>query len=73
MEQKEQATIEAELVDILNIVVDDSLPEQERIMDFLKQIKNPYHFRCGEFIVRVSFAEDGMRLEDCLKSILTKL
>lgn len=33
------------LVDINEIVIDDSLPPKERAEEFLRQIKNPYCFR----------------------------
>ena len=58
------------LVDIRDVSVDQSLPKEERIAEFLRQIKNPYCFRCGKFTVRAQFAENGVSLEDCLKQIL---
>ena len=58
------------LVDIRDVSVDQSLPKEERIAEFLRQIKNPYCFRCGKFTVRARFDENGVSLEDCLKQIL---
>jgi len=58
------------LVDIRNVNVDKSLPREERIAEFVRQIKDPYCFRCGEFIVNTSFSEAGPILEDCLMGIL---
>ena len=58
------------LVDIRDVSVDQRLPKEERIAEFLRQIKNPYCFRCGKFTVRARFAENGVSLEDCLKQIL---
>lgn len=60
----------AELADIKNVNVDKSLPREKRIADFIRQIRNPYHFRCGKFIVTAKYAENGVSLEDCLKGIL---
>ena len=57
-------------VDIRDVSVDQSLPKEERIAEFLRQIKNPYCFRCGKFTVRAQFADNGVSLEDCLKQIL---
>ena len=34
-----------ELVDIRDVSVNKDLPKEERIADFVKQIKNPYRFR----------------------------
>ena len=58
------------LADIRDVSVDRSLPKEERIAEFLRQIKNPYCFRCGKFTVRAQFANNGVSLEDCLKEIL---
>ena len=58
------------LVDIRDVSVDQSLPKEERIAEFLRQIKNLYCFRCGKFTIRARFADNGVSLEDCLKQIL---
>ena len=58
------------LADIRDVSVDRSLSRKERIAEFIRQIGNPYCFKCGEFTVRAHFAEDGATLEDCLRSIL---
>ena len=59
-----------ELVDIREISVDKDLPKEERIAAFIRQIKNPYRFRCGEFVVNACFAGNGVTLEECLQGIL---
>ena len=58
------------LADIQDVSVDPNLPREERIAEFMRQIKNPYCFKCGKFTVRAKFAKDGPSLEDCLKQIL---
>ena len=42
------------LVDIRDVTVDKELPREERITEFVRQIKNPYRFKCGRFTVRAS-------------------
>jgi len=59
------------LVDIRDVSVDPSLSREERIAEFVRQIKNPYHFKCGKFTIRARYADNGVTLEDCLKQILT--
>ena len=49
-----------ELVDIREVAVDKDLPKEERIAAFLHQIKNPYRFRCGDFVVRLLFLVFGV-------------
>ncbi len=40
-----------ELVDIRPVSVDMELPKEERISEFVRQIKNPYLFKCGGMLV----------------------
>lgn len=58
------------LVDIRNVAVDKGLSREERIAEFVRQIKDPYHFKCGRFTVQASFAAGGTTLEECIKGIL---
>lgn len=58
------------LVDIKDVSVDKNLTKEERIAEFVRQIKNPYCFKCGKFTVRAQFSNNGISLEDCLKQIL---
>lgn len=58
------------LVDIKDVKIDTSLPKEERIEDFIKQIKNPYCFRCGKLIIKISNEEPFERFEEKLKSYL---
>lgn len=55
----------SDLVNIEDVVVDGSLPQKERIMDYLRQIRNPYCYLSGGMVVKVSFA-GKTRLEDCM-------
>lgn len=58
-----------DLVDIREVSVEKDLPKEQRIESFVRQIRNPYRFRCGDFVVNASFSS-GMTLEECLKGIL---
>ena len=59
-----------ELVDINDVKVSKDLPKQERIAEFIKQIKNPYCFKCRNFIVKARYTDNGLSMEDCLQSIM---
>ena len=61
---------QTELADIQTIAVDQTLSKEERIAEFLRQIKNPYCFKCGKFTVQAQFSPNGVALEACLKEIL---
>ncbi len=58
------------LIDIRDVSVDKNLSKEERVAEFVRQIKDPYCFRCGEFIVHVRFSENSRSLEDCLKQLV---
>ncbi len=58
------------LVDIREVKVNTALPKQERIRDFIRQIGNPYLYRHGKFVVKVSFADTDISLEDRLASYI---
>ena len=58
------------LVDIRTVSVDKALPREERIAEFIRQIKNPYRFKCGKFTVNARFSNDGPSLEDCLRRLM---
>ena len=68
-DNREKVNIE-DLADICDVVIDTSLPREERIKSYLEQIKNPYCYRCGDMIVRVSFADTEYTLEDRIKQYL---
>ena len=53
-----------------DVSTDQSLPKEERIAEFIRQIKNPYCFRCGKFTVQAQFADNGVSLADYLKQNL---
>lgn len=57
------------LVDIESVVIRTDLPDKERVMDFIQQIKNPYCYLYKGMIVKVSFS-GKRRLGDCLKDCL---
>jgi len=61
-----------ELVDIRDVSVDKNLPKEERIREFVRQIKNPYRFKCGKFTITAKFAKDGPTLEDCLRNMIDR-
>ena len=47
------------LVDIREVAVDKELSREERIAEFVRQIKDPYRFKCGRFPVCMSKHENG--------------
>ena len=60
----------SELVDIRDVKIDPNQSKSERIAEFVRQIKNPYCFKVGKFVVKAKFAENGAKFEDCISGIL---
>ena len=54
------------LRDIRDVTVNTDLPKQERILDFMRQIGNPYCYRHGKYVVKISFTDTDVTLEDRL-------
>ena len=59
-----------DLVDIRDVVIDTNLPKEERMKLFLEQVKNPYCFKCGEVVVKLSFADTDITLEERMEHYL---
>lgn len=51
-----------ELVDIQDIEVESQLPKEERIVDFIQKIKNPYLCKCGNMVIHSVFEETDITL-----------
>lgn len=59
-----------DLVDIRDVHIDRSLPKEERIKSFIRQIKNPYVFKCGDIVVKTTFSDTEETLEDRMEHYL---
>ena len=71
MQNVDIRTVDPEtLRDIRTGTVNADLPKQERILDFIRQIGNPYCYRHGKYIVKVSFTDTDVTLEDRMLSYL---
>ena len=61
-----------DLVDLKDIQIDPSLPKEERIASFIRQVKNPYCYKCGKIAGKARF-EEGTTLEEQLKTIFSTM
>lgn len=71
MEQSEKNL--AELVDIRDVVIDKSLPLEDRVRSYVEQIKDPYCFKVGDVVVRVSYAGKDKSLTDSFTSMIASM
>lgn len=58
------------LRDIRDVEIHTELSKQERMMDFIRQIGNPYCYRHGKYVVKVSFTDTDVTLEDRMLSYI---
>lgn len=65
--------VKNEIKDISNLKIDTNIPQSERILKYMKDVKNPYNFRVGDMLVKVEYDNKGKNLqgvvEDYLKNI----
>lgn len=63
-----------ELVDINDVVINPALDKGKRVQSFVQQIKNPLCYRCGNYVVKISFSDNEERtIEDCFEDYLKSL
>lgn len=62
-----------ELRDIRDVKIDASLPTEQKMVEYLKQIKNPYCYKHGKYIVKITYTENGGSLNERLESYLRSL
>lgn len=71
MEQSEKNL--SELVDIRDVVIDKRLTPEERVRSYIEQIKDPYCFKVGDVVVRVSYAGKDKSLTDSFTSMIASM
>ena len=47
--------------------------QNNRLLDFIRQIKNPYCYLDGKTVVKITFSKTDTTLEDCLENYLRGL
>ena len=56
-----------------SVRLDPSAQREERLRDFIQQIKNPYCYLDGKTVVKISFTNTATTIEDCLENYLRGL
>ena len=62
-----------EVDEITDIKIDRRKSSNERILDFLNEVKNPYVFKVNGRLVRIRFSDTEKTADDCLTSVLQNL
>ena len=61
------------LVDIRDIHIDSELPKEQRIRSFVQQVRDPYCFKVGDVVVKVSYSGGDATLTDRFVNMLSML
>lgn len=64
-----EANTPAGLVEVRAVSVDAALQREDRITEYVRQLKDPHHFLCGKFNVTIKHLKDGPTLEECLYAL----
>ena len=59
--------------ELSSIKIDRRKSSNERILDFLIKVKNPYIFKVNGRLVRMRFSENGPTADECLTNMLENL
>lgn len=61
------------LVDIRDVKIDRSMSVEDRMKSYVEQIKNPYMFKVGNTVVRVSYANTQATITDNFVNLLASM
>ena len=61
------------LSDINDVNINPDLPFAEKAVEYLRQIKNAYCFKCEGMIVKINHAETTTSFEDCMEGFYRSL
>ena len=59
-----------DLTDVRKIKIDKNLPQEKRQAQYLKQVGNSYLLRRGSMMIKVSFANNGLSMEQAFENLL---
>ncbi|MFI3227154.1 MAG: hypothetical protein R3Y09_07030 [Clostridia bacterium] len=68
-----RAVDRATLVQRQSVKIDPNATKEERLRDFITQIKNPYCYLDGNTVVKISFRSTDTTMEDCIEHYLKGL
>ena len=74
MKKVDIRTVELNILEDLDkIEVDKSLTKEERLLDFITKIKNPFCFICNGMVVKTSYSNTKDSLEDKLVQLCVSM
>ena len=63
---------EQDLVDIRDVEIKGNLKQDRRMEDYVRQIKNPYCYKYGDYIVKIGFEDTDVTITERLRELILK-
>lgn len=61
------------LVDLKDIEINPKALPEEKMAEYVRQVKNPYCFLCNGYAVKLEFSQDERTIEDCFSEYIDTL
>ena len=61
------------LADIGKVRIDRTLPKEERLLAFIREVRNPFCFICNGMVVKTSFSDTDESLENKLAKLCVEM
>ena len=61
------------LADIGKIRIDRTLPKEERLLAFIREVRNPFCFICNGMVVKTSFSDTDESIENKLAKLCVEM
>lgn len=59
-----------DMPDLAKLQIDSLLPQEQRQIQYLNKVKNPYMVRIGNMKIKVRFANNGVSMDEAFKNLL---
>lgn len=61
------------LVDVRSVQIPEELTGDERLKEFMRQVKNPFCYRVGNIVVKNVYSQDGVTINERFEQLVKAL
>lgn len=61
------------LVDVNSVQISDDMSREDRLMEFIRQVKNPFCYRVGNVVVKNVYSQDGVTIDERFEQMVRAL
>lgn len=61
-----------DLIDIRDVKINSNQKQEGKVKDFIRQVKNPYCYKYGDYIVKINFEDTEVTLTERLREMIMK-